>query len=295
MMTRLLLRRAPAILAVALAGLLLPTSAAEPAVATTEPGCDVGWGSLPRGDGALGSGSLLDVRSGRHRCFDRLVLDIGRTGAAYSEVSYVDQIRRADGGAPIPVRGGAVLQILLVVDVDTPPVFHPTDADEVVDVSGYDTFRQVVLDGAGEGTLGLTQMGLGVRARLPFRVLTLPGPDGGSRVVVDVAHHWPSGPVDDLPGDPVEVTEPIGELMVVGVAADDVLNVRHRPGVGQPVLTTLAPGETGIFFAGRARRIGGSIWYEIWIGRQRGWANSRYLVELVVEPGTTSDGHPTGG
>ena len=34
----------------------------------------------------------------------------------------------------------------------------------------------------------LTQ--LGVRARLPMRVLVLDGPDGGHRVVVDVAHRW---------------------------------------------------------------------------------------------------------
>jgi len=29
-----------------------------------------------------------------------------------------------------------------------------------------------------------------VRARLPFRVLTLDGPGSGSRLVVDVAHYW---------------------------------------------------------------------------------------------------------
>jgi hypothetical protein len=29
-----------------------------------------------------------------------------------------------------------------------------------------------------------------VRARLPFRVMVVPGPGRGSRVVVDVAHHW---------------------------------------------------------------------------------------------------------
>ena len=33
-------------------------------------------------------------------------------------------------------------------------------------------------------------IGLGVRARLPFRVFTLTGPGSGSRLVVDVAHRW---------------------------------------------------------------------------------------------------------
>jgi hypothetical protein len=37
---------------------------------------------------------------------------------------------------------------------------------------------------------GQTTIGLGVRARLPFRVFTLDGPGNGSRIVIDVAHHW---------------------------------------------------------------------------------------------------------
>jgi hypothetical protein len=37
---------------------------------------------------------------------------------------------------------------------------------------------------------GYTTIGLGVRARLPFRVLVLDGPVAGSRIVVDVAHQW---------------------------------------------------------------------------------------------------------
>jgi hypothetical protein len=51
-----------------------------------------------------------------------------------------------------------------------------------VNVSGYRTFRQVAWAGSFEG---VTTVGLGTRARLPFRVFTLPG-----RVVVDVAHRW---------------------------------------------------------------------------------------------------------
>ena len=37
---------------------------------------------------------------------------------------------------------------------------------------------------------GRTSLGLGVRARLPFRVFSLAGPGDGSRVVIDVAHRW---------------------------------------------------------------------------------------------------------
>ena len=37
---------------------------------------------------------------------------------------------------------------------------------------------------------GQTTIGVGVRARLPFRVFSIPGPGGQSRIVLDVAHHW---------------------------------------------------------------------------------------------------------
>jgi hypothetical protein len=49
-----------------------------------------------------------------------------------------------------------------------------------VNVSGYRTFRQVV---SAESDGDYTRFGL--RARLPFRIFTLPG-----RVVIDVAHRW---------------------------------------------------------------------------------------------------------
>ena len=35
-----------------------------------------------------------------------------------------------------------------------------------------------------------TGIGLGVRARLPYRVFVLDGSGGGSRLVIDVAHRW---------------------------------------------------------------------------------------------------------
>jgi hypothetical protein len=54
-------------------------------------------------------------------------------------------------------------------------------------VIGFRTFRQVAFLGTFEG---YTTIGLGVRARLPFRVFVLPGPGSGSRVVIDVAHRW---------------------------------------------------------------------------------------------------------
>ena len=56
------------------------------------------------------------------------------------------------------------------------------------DVSGFTTFRQVVWAGSFEGQ---STVGLGVRARLPFRVFT-PNDTATrtSRLVIDVAHRW---------------------------------------------------------------------------------------------------------
>ena len=59
--------------------------------------------------------------------------------------------------------------------------------DHVAAVGGYRTLRDVVYGGCFEGR---TTFGVGVRARLPFRVFTLAGPGTRSRIVLDMAHRW---------------------------------------------------------------------------------------------------------
>ena len=65
--------------------------------------------------------------------------------------------------------------------------FVPANRSEVTNVSNYKTFRQIAWAGSFEGH---TSLGLGVRARLPFKVFTLAGPGNGSKLVIDVAHYW---------------------------------------------------------------------------------------------------------
>ncbi len=65
--------------------------------------------------------------------------------------------------------------------------FPREGSSEIVNVAGFRTFRQVAWGGTFEGS---TTIGLGVRARLPFRVFALDGPGSGSRLVIDVAHRW---------------------------------------------------------------------------------------------------------
>jgi hypothetical protein len=173
---------------------------AVPASATAAfaPYCGITWGSTTEAGNTSGTGLLTDVRAGRHPCFDRLVLDVrGKVG--WYHVGYVDEIASIGEGARIPVRGGAKLAISVNAssyDFDTGSYsYDPADVDELVDVTGHRTFRQVVTAGTFEG---MTDIGLGVRARLPFRVMLLDGPGSGSRFVVDVAHQW-SAPVDQTP------------------------------------------------------------------------------------------------
>ena len=178
-------------LAAAAAAVALGVTAwVAPAAATTTPYCGITWGSLPKQASAPGGGHLTNVRAGRHACYDRLVLDVSGGRAGTYRVSYVDQVRMDGSGFVVPLRGGAKLQITASVpayDGAGRATYRPANRAELVGVAGYSTFRQVAWAGSFEG---VTTVGLGVRARLPFRVFVLTGPGTGSRLVIDVAHRW---------------------------------------------------------------------------------------------------------
>lgn len=144
------------------------------------PGCAVDWTAARQSTALLGGSPITDARAGRHECFDRFVIDM-QGGPPGVTVRYVDEFRRE---ALPPLRGAAVLAVLLFNDDLT---FDPPEPGEVVDVTGFRSFRQIAFDVGFERQLAF---GIGVRERLPFRVFTLAGPGAGSRVVVDVAHAW---------------------------------------------------------------------------------------------------------
>lgn len=182
---RLLVR--PAILALALAGLPAVGVAASTTSASAAT-CAVTWGSLTKSATRTTTATLQDVRAGRHDCYDRLVLDLSGPAAGYV-VQYVTTVHREGSGASVPLRGGARLQIVAKAPAydSHGATYRPADRSELADVDGFTTFRQVAWAGSYEGQ---TTVGLGVRARLPMRAFVLAGPGGGSRIVVDVAHHW---------------------------------------------------------------------------------------------------------
>ncbi|MBY3553588.1 hypothetical protein HGI15_09265 [Modestobacter lapidis] len=165
----------------------------SPAAAAT-PYCGIWWGSLPEVEpgGPVPEGAVVDVRTGQHDCFDRLVVDLSGATDAY-DARYVPRLTAQGSGEPVPLRGGAVLRLIVqapAYDDARRPTFLPSDPAEVVDVSGHRTLQQVAWAGSFEGQ---TSLGLGTRARLPFRVFVLSGnadSSEGARLVVDVAHEW---------------------------------------------------------------------------------------------------------
>jgi len=180
-----------------LALLLVLLAAAQPsgvgvaAASSPQPYCGIRWGSLPETHlvYTYTSATVENLRAGRHACFDRLVVDLGPVrsglpgpqGNGY-QVRYVRDI--------LSIRGGAMLAIVVNApahDDDFLPTFDPSDPLNAVNVTGFRTFRQVAFLGSFESQ---TEVVLGVRARLPFRTFVLAGPNGGSRLVIDVAHRW---------------------------------------------------------------------------------------------------------
>ncbi|UYP18407.1 hypothetical protein OED52_17360 [Rhodococcus sp. Z13] len=153
-----------------------------PTAAAATPYCGIHWGSLEKTNPTTADSSAAGVRAGRHECFDRMVVDLAGPATGY-RVGYVPVVHEDGSGFEVPLRGGAYLQVV----VFAPAHEVPANRREVVGVTGYDTLRQVAWANSFEGQ---TTLGVGVRARLPFRVFTLDGPGGGSRVVLDVAHRW---------------------------------------------------------------------------------------------------------
>ncbi len=158
--------------------------------ATATPYCGITWGSLPKTASGMTTAPVTNVRAGKQTCADRLVIDLRGPVKGYN-VRYVSQIIADGSGAVIPVRGGAKLQIAVnapAYDINTGALtYNPANPNELVNVTGWTTFRQVVWAGTFEG---YTSLGLGVRAQLPFQVFTLAGPGSGSRLVIDVANRW---------------------------------------------------------------------------------------------------------
>ncbi|MFJ4692210.1 hypothetical protein [Streptomyces sp. NPDC088766] len=179
-----------AVMTATLGAAAVPAEAAPVAASRAAVACPAGWGSLDKADTAGATAPVRNARTGQHDCHDRLVIDV--PGAAAGElgysVRYVDGLYQDGSGRYIPVGGGAILEVRVNAPAYAPDTGAQTYPARIaqplpgVNITGYRTFRDTRYAGSFEGE---TRIGLGVRARLPFRVQQLDG-----RLVVDVAHSW---------------------------------------------------------------------------------------------------------
>lgn len=158
-----------------------PTSSAPETTTSDEVPRDAREKVSPAGEGA--KLTVVDIRTGRHEGFDRVVYELGGEGTPGWRVGYVDEPLQQGSGNEVPVAGDAVLQVLIdgsaypfdsgVEQYDGPDPVLAEAGGSVVEVSGSGVFE------------GVTQSFIGVAAHgTPFSVYSLTGP---TRVVIDVA------------------------------------------------------------------------------------------------------------
>lgn len=173
--------------AAATAALALAGGLSMGVVSPPAPYCGITWGSLAKSSAVESTAQITAVRTGRHDCFDRMVVDLKYKIKGY-DVRYANVYTEGEGSR-VPLTG-TDLRIIVKARAYTDSgraTYAPADWDHVADVDGYSTFRQVAYAGSFEGQ---STFGLGVRARLPMRAFILDGPGSGSRLVIDVAHRW---------------------------------------------------------------------------------------------------------
>ena len=91
-----------------------------------------------------------------------------------------------------------------------------------------------------------------------------------------------------LRGDPVDLGPPAGaELAVIGVAYDDVLNLRARPGADQPILAEIPPTYDGLIALGESRSLP-AFWTMVDYEGTEGWVNMAYLGYIGATDDVTS-------
>jgi hypothetical protein len=93
-----------------------------------------------------------------------------------------------------------------------------------------------------------------------------------------------TAPATPLPSPtPLPPTDTPGPELyrVAFVLSNDVLNVRDRPGVDNPMIGSLSPNATDVEITGAGTQVDPSLWVPIQAGRLTGWVNSRFLTGQV--------------
>jgi hypothetical protein len=169
----------------------LATAASAGTAAPAAAFCGIHWGSVPKSGGSPSGALLIAARTGQHRCYDRVVFEFNGRASGY-RVQYAHPVTQGEGFDLAPyMAGGALLRVVLLdPDHNTQTgamTYKHKVGDHVANVLRDRTLRDVMFGGSFEG---YTLFGVGVRARLPFRVFVLSGPGTHSRIVLDIAHQW---------------------------------------------------------------------------------------------------------
>ncbi len=93
-----------------------------------------------------------------------------------------------------------------------------------------------------------------------------------------------------LPGDPIDFGPAEGDIVaVIGVAHDDVLNLRAAPGADQDIVAGIPPLFSDLIAAGETRQLAASIWIKVDYSGLEGWVNLRFVAYLGATNDATAD------
>lgn len=93
----------------------------------------------------------------------------------------------------------------------------------------------------------------------------------------------------ELPGKPIDFGPAEGDTVaVIGVAHDDVLNLRAAPGANQEILAEIPNLADGLTTLGHTRDTGDSFWIEVEYDGTTGWVHYGFIGYLGVTDDMTS-------
>ena len=153
-----------------------------------------GWGTGSQLRAPSSMAPVYLVRAARHECSDQVVFHLNGPDPIGYRVRYVDVVREDGSGRPVPVAGGAALQVVInapALGQDSHGYVGKVLAEPRADfytpaeLAGWSSLREVRYAGSFEGQ---TTIAVGVRSRVPFRVFTVLDNSGHYRsVVLDLA------------------------------------------------------------------------------------------------------------
>jgi hypothetical protein len=93
----------------------------------------------------------------------------------------------------------------------------------------------------------------------------------------------------ELPGEPIEFGPREGDtLAVIGVAHDDVLNLRAAPGANQDIVAEIPNLYSDLTALGNTRDLGDAFWVEVDFEGTAGWVHMSFIGYIGVTDDATS-------